>query len=137
MAYADYEYYANEYGGTNISEEDFKKLSNLASAYIDSATMRRARKASGETLESVKMAMCAISEVFLDEENVNAAAYSEEALTASLSSESVGRWSKSYKTHSISGTDIQLMDKRKRDALLLYLNSTGLLQAAGYYVKGY
>lgn len=137
MAYADYEYYTEEYGGINISEEDFKKLSNLASAYIDSATRRRARKATGDVLESVKMAMCAVAEVFLDEENVNAAAYSEEALTASLSSESVGRWSKSYKTHSISSADIQLMDKRKRDALLLYLDGTGLLQAVGYYVKGY
>lgn len=137
MAYADYEYYAEEYGGTNINEEDFKFLSNRASVYIDAMTMRRARKATGDVLESVKMATCAIAEVFLDEENVNAAAYSEEALTASLSSESVGRWSKSYKTHSVSGTDVELMDKRKRDALLLYLNGTGLLRAEGYYVKGY
>lgn len=137
MVYADYDFYANEYGGTNINEEDFKFLANRASVYIDAMTMRRARKASGEVLESVKMAMCALADVFLDEENVNAAAFSEEVLSASLSSESVGRWSKSYKTRSVSSADMEALEKRKRDALLLYLNGTGLLQAVGYYVKGY
>lgn len=137
MAYADYEYYTEEYGGTNISEEDFKFLANRASVYIDAMTMRRARKASGDVLEAVKMAICALADVFLDEENVNAAAFSEEVLSASLSSESVGRWSKSYKTRSVSSADTEALEKRKRDALLLYLNGTGLLQAAGYYVKGY
>lgn len=137
MAYADYDYYATEYGGTAVSLDDFPFLSNKASAYIDAATMRRAKSATGEILDAVKMAMCALTDVFLDEENINAATCSEEALLASLSSETVGRWTKSYKTKAVSTADGQVLDKRKQDALTMYLGWTGLLNSQSYYVRRY
>ncbi len=136
MAYADYEFYRDVYGGKAVGGEDFPFLANKASAYIDAATTRRARNTSGETLDAVKMACCALADVFLDEENVNAASYSEEALLSGLSSEAVGSWSRTYKTRTSSASDAQIFDKRKRDALILYLGWTGLLKGRGYYAKG-
>lgn len=137
MAYADYDYYVTKYGGTAVSLDDFPFLANKASAYIDAATMRRAKSATGEILDAVKMAMCALTDVFLDEENVNAASFSETALMSSLSSETVGRWTKSYKTKAVSTADGQVLDKRKQDALTMYLGWTGLLNAQGYYARRY
>lgn len=136
MAYADYEFYRDVYGGTAIEEQDFLFLSNKASAYIDAVTMRRSKTVSGDALDSVKTACCAIADVFLDEENVNAASYSESSLMQELSSETVGSWSKAYRTRTASATDAQIFDKRKQDALQLYLGWTGLLKGRGYYVKG-
>lgn len=137
VAYADFDFYVTEYGGSAVNVDDFSFLANKASVYIDAMTMRRARSADGEVLEAVKMAVCALADVFLDEENMNAAAFSEEALMDSLSSETVGRWSKSFKTKSVSAADSQELDRRKTDALTMYLGWTGLLSASGHYARHY
>lgn len=127
-AYADYLYYSTVFMGTAIPPDDFPALAVKASAYIDYATMGRARKAREDDMEAVKMAACALAEVMRDAAKLDAVAFDTDQ---QLSSESVGDWSKNYGTRSVSATDIQLADKRKRETVLMYLAGTKLLHARG------
>ena len=40
-----------------------------------------------------------------------------------VSSETVGGWSRSYRAASLASADVEYIEKRKRDALLLYLGN--------------
>lgn len=116
--YADYDFYLNTYFGNSISEEDFPRLSTRASDYIRSATHGLSDTADGWQLEAVKKASCAVADVFLDEEIMNAGAFSGEQ---AVSSETVGSWSRSYGSSSFSSAAVEQIEKRKTDALTLYL----------------
>nr|DAI02413.1 MAG TPA: Head Tail Connector Protein [Caudoviricetes sp.] len=129
MAYATYEFYKNEYGGNAIEEADFNGLSIRATAYINAATRGKAMSATGDDLTAVQMATCELAEIFQDENRLNALTFSS---TGSISSESVGGWSRSYGTKTLSAADLQLLTARKKSALLIYLQGTGFLQATGY-----
>ncbi len=118
--YADYDFYLNTYFGNAILEEDFPRLSERASDYVRAATEGVSDKVDGWQLEAVKKASCAIADVLLDEEIMTASAYSGEQ---AVSSETVGAWSRSYKATAISATEVEFNEKRKRDALLLYLGN--------------
>lgn len=56
-AYTDFAFYKDSYGGTMVSEADFRPLSLRASALIDKITFQRATDT-----DAVKMAMCAAVE---------------------------------------------------------------------------
>lgn len=129
MAYADYTYYTDAYHGSAIGAEPFPRLAETASAYLDAATMGRAKSALGDQAEAVKKAMCALAEIFQDEERMNARAYSADRL---VSSETVGGWSRSYGSQPLNGTETGLLESRKRNTLWMYLANTGLLRARGY-----
>ena len=129
MVYADYTYYVSGYMGTAVSEEDFPALAAKASAYVDYVTMGRARNAAGDAGDAVKNAVCAICEVMQDGDKLNA--ISSDA-TRPVSSETVGGWSRSYGTKSVSSNDLQLIENRKREAVVMYLAPYGLLKARGY-----
>lgn len=129
MAYATYEFYRNEYGGNAIEEADFDGLAIRATAYINAATSGKAMSAVGDDLTAVQMATCELAEIFQDENRLNAMTFSS---TGSISSESVGGWSRSYGTKTLSAADLQLLTARKKSALLIYLQGTGFLQATGY-----
>lgn len=116
--YADYDFYLNIYFGNSISEEDFPRLSTRASDYIRSATKGLSDTVDGWQLEAVKKASCAIADTLLDEEIMTASAFSGEQ---SVSSETVGSWSRSYSSASFSAAGAEHLEKRKTDALLLYL----------------
>lgn len=120
MAYADYDFYLNTYFGNAIPEEDFPRLSERASDYVRAATQGISDKVDSGQQEAVKKASCAIADVLLDEEIMTAAVYSGEQ---TVSSETVGAWSRSYKAPSISAAEVEFNEKRKRDALLLYLEN--------------
>lgn len=130
MAYVDYEYYTNTYHGSAIGADAFPRLSERASRYIDTATLNRAKSASGDRLKAVQNAACALAEIMQDEERMNQAAYSTDRPVAS---ETVGGWSRTFGAKSVSGTDVNLIDSRKQETLLIYLGNTGLLQMRGYY----
>lgn len=125
MAYADYEFYTGTYFGTAISPEDFQRLSDRASRYIDAATMHRAHSASGDAHEAVQMATCAMAEIEQDEAKMNARTYS---IDKAVTSESVGSWSRSFGTQSASGTEIQLLYARKTEVLNICLAPFGLMR---------
>lgn len=116
--YADYDFYLNTYFGNAISEEDFQRLSTRASDYIRSATKGLSDSVEGWQLEAVKKASCAVADTLLDEEIMNAGAFSGEQ---AVSSETVGSWSRSYGSASFSAAAAEQIEKRKTDALLLYL----------------
>lgn len=118
--YADYDFYLNTYYGNAIQEEDFPRLSTRASDYIRSATNGISDTVDDLQLEAVKNATCAIADVLLDEEIMNNSTFSGEQ---SVSSETVGGWSKSYRSASLSSADVEYINKRKTDALLLYLKN--------------
>lgn len=125
MAYADYTFYTTEYGGKLISEADFPGLANRAAVYIDTVTMGGARRASDQDLYMVKMANCALAEIWQDEERLNMATYSTEG---AVTSETVGSWSRSYGSKSASGETVSYLLQRKQDVLRLYLGPLGLLK---------
>lgn len=120
MAYADYEFYTNVYYGDQISEEDFPRLSERASDYIRGVTNGISDKVTGDNLEAVKKAMCAIAEVIQSESTMAASVFSGDQ---TVSSETVGSWSKSYRAVSLSATETEYLTNQKRDALLLYLGN--------------
>lgn len=116
--YADYDFYRNVYFGNSIFEEDFQRLSARASDYVRSATKGLSDKVDGWQLEAVRKASCAIADALLDEEIMTASAFSGEQ---AVSSETVGSWSRSYSSSSFSAASAEHLEKRKTDALLLYL----------------
>ncbi len=118
--YADYDFYLNCYFGNAIAEEDFPRLSERASDYIRAATHGISDKVDGWQLEDVKKASCAIADVLLDESIMTASAFSGEQ---PVSSETVGGWSRSYGSQSISNAQVGYIENRKKEALLLYLGN--------------
>lgn len=131
MAYADYAYYTNEFYGTAIAEADFPGLSVRASQMVDYYTSGRARTATDSDLIAVKNATCALAEVIQDENRLTAATFTSDR-ASQVQSETVGSWSRSYGSAAATGTDLDMIAGRKKDAVLMYLGNTGMLQATGY-----
>lgn len=118
--YADYDFYLNEYLGNAIPPEDFHRLSERASDYVRAATRGVSDAVDGWQMDAVKKASCAVADALLDEEIMTAGAFSGER---AVSSETVGGWSRSYRAASLASADVEYIEKRKRDALLLYLGN--------------
>lgn len=125
MAYANFEFYETEYGGKAITSEDFPAMANRAAAYIDAITRNAAARVTGQDLEMVKMANCALAEVFQDESKLFSASFSTDA---QVSSESVGSWSRSYASAKASSVDVTLLEQRKREAVNVYLAPLGFFR---------
>ncbi len=118
--YADYDFYLNCYFGNAIAEDDFPRLSERASDYIRAATKGISDKVDGWQLEAVKKASCAIADILLDESIMTSSVFSGEQ---PVSSETVGGWSRSYRSPSVSTAEVSYIESRKKDALLLYLGN--------------
>lgn len=135
MAYADYEYYKTTYMGTAIEEADFPRLSLRASTFLDYYTQGRAAK--NADLDALKMACCALAEQYQSIETAQALA--QKSLSASLSSsdsgelqsQTVGSWSKSYRSGGDSAQQALSSVASAKNALTTiaqeYLGATGLL----------
>lgn len=101
MAYADFDFYANEYYGQAVDEIAFHHLAIRASSYLDYYTQGRAAK--NPDLRELKMACCALAEQYqvieqaqaLANKNLSAAMESD---GGEVQSETVGSWSKSYRS---------------------------------------
>lgn len=129
MAYADYTYYSMVYMGTSLTEDTFPALAVKASAYVDYVTMGRAKNASGDAADAVKNAVCALAEIIQDGSKLNAVSTDTER---AVSSETVGDWTRSFGSKNVSATDVQLIESRKREAVVMYLAPYRLLRARGY-----
>lgn len=141
MVYADYSYYTNVYWGDAITEEDWPKMSTRASAFIDYVTTGRAEKHTD--LDAVKNACCALAESYqtietarkLANQSLNSAATSGES--GELQSQTVGSWSKTYRSAGSSAVEAMNSAEKTQEALMetakMYLAGTGLLRARGYY----
>ena len=134
MAYADYEYYITAYLGTAIEEADFSRLALRASSFLDYYTQGRAAQNSG--LDALKMACCAVAEQYQTIETAQALA--QKSLAASLSAEggelqsqTVGSWSKTYRSGGDSAQQALTSTQAAQASLAAiaqqYLGATGLL----------
>ncbi|WP_027399849.1 head-tail connector protein [Anaerovorax odorimutans] len=110
MPYADYTYYKDTYGG-NISEADFNSVSRQASAYLNRITFNKVKNA---VTDEVKDACCSVADVMFKQRE-----------GGEITSESVGSWSRQYKTSGKS------YDQKLYDAAEMYLALTGLLYCGG------
>lgn len=116
MIYADYDFYLNDYAGTEISTADFPRLSRQASAYIDTITYGNAEKATdSKVIAKLSDACCAVAEVMYTQE--------QGGEVASESNHSVSR---TYVTSGKSASN------KMYDAAVIYLSNTGLLYAGCY-----
>ena len=133
MAYADYEYYTTTYLGTAIKEDDFPRLALRASSFLDYYTQGRAAKNSD--LDALKMACCAVAEQYQYIDTAQALA--QKSLTSSLESDgelqsqTVGSWSKTYRSGGDSAQQALSSVQSAQAALgalaQQYLAGTGLL----------
>lgn len=135
MIYADYDYYANEYFGRAIKVEDFPRLALHASQYIDYITRGRAQ----DGMEPVRMCCCALAERYqtieaareLAQKSLSAGA----ADGAEVQSQTVGGWSRAYRSGGDSAQSAAQAEEVSRSALLdtarQYLANTGLLYRGG------
>lgn len=132
MAYADYSYYINEFYGTAIADVDFPGLAVRASAMVDYYTNEKARTATGDDLTAVQNATCALAEIVQDENRLSKATFSTDR-AKQVQSETVGSWSRSYGSAAATGTDLDMISARKKEAVLFYLGGTQMMQATGYW----
>ena len=107
--YADFSFYKDTYKG-KAAEETFSRLSVLARAHIDRMTNNRAKDATGEDLEKVKLAFCSVVDELDTQEKGGV-----------IASESNDGISRSYVTGTKSAT------QRIYSAAAVFLDSTSLL----------
>lgn len=136
MVYADYEFYANTYFGRAIADADFPRLSLRGSQYIDYITQGRAK--ANANLEAVKMCCCELAEQYQSIEAAQELA--QKSLSAGSSglevqSETVGSWSRSYRSSGDSAQAAAQVASGGNAALYAiakrHLAYTGLLSRAG------
>ena len=135
MAYADFEYYSTVYLGTAINEDDFPRLSLRASSFLDYYTQGRAAR--NPDLDALKMACCALAEQYQSIETAQALAQKslsaslESAGSGELQSQTVGSWSKTYRSGGESAQQALSSTQSAQAALASiaqqYLGATGLL----------
>ena len=135
MAYADYNYYTNTYLGTAIQEADFSGLALRASFFLDYYTQGRA--AQNQDLDDLKMACCAVAEQYQiidlsQQVALNALKNSANSgKTGELQSQSVGTWSKTYRSGGESAQQATMAARTAQASLAAvaaqYLVRTGLL----------
>lgn len=136
MAYADFAYYVTQYLGTAIkTEEEFRRLAMRASAYLDYYTQGRA--ADNSCVCGLKMACCAIAEQYQHIDTAQALAQKslsaslESSETGELQSQTVGSWSKTYRSGGDSAqqaiSSAQSAQASLASIAKQYLAGTGLL----------
>ena len=110
MIAVDYDFYTQVYKG-KMTQEDFERLSVKASAYLDYVTFDRINDALPDSVQQkVKLALCEVIDTYLLNEQ-----------GGELQSETVGSWSRSYKTSD------KTTDQQAYNTVYQYLANTGLL----------
>lgn len=109
----DYSFYTDTYGGTQISQDDWKKISQKAEQRLDSFTFGRCSGDwGGETwCNKAKCAVCEMAEIIQADEK-----------RGDKTSENTDGYSVSYDTEKSLGSTLY-------DVVQVYLGDTGLLYA--------
>lgn len=137
MAYADYEFYKNEYFGDTIAESDFPKWADRASRQIDVFTFKRLQSAYPSdkyTDRQIKLCMCDLAQKMMEADKyMKANTLNEEGHSNVIKSVSAGSESITYATEETVYASV-IKDERSRIAfyrvtLTEYLN--GLTDADG------
>lgn len=136
--YTDYQYYTSVYGGSAIAEADFPRLARLACLYLDTVTLGRAARWPDRDL--IETAACALAEQYQIIDTAAAAASAalireKESGGAEAQSESVGKWSVSYRSGGDSAAKALTAAASAKNSLMetaeLYLGASGLMKARG------
>lgn len=115
----EYGYYISEFGGEEIPEEKFKRISKLANTYLERFTHNRI-KDDAEDKEKVRDCICEMCET------IYITLYKNEG--AEKKSESTDGYSVSYVTEQQDGEDKNVMLQKKLYRIAQnYLANTGLL----------
>jgi len=133
VIYADYSYYKDTYMGNAIAEEEYPRMATRAGQYLDYITMGLSKK--NADLEAVKMCACALAENYQSIEAAEKLSLRSlqagTADTAEVQSETVGSWSRSYRSGGDSAQGAAQAAREGRSLLLdtarMYLANTGLL----------
>lgn len=107
--YADYVFYADNFGGSIIPQAAFNHWSVRASLYLDAVTQHRIT----DVTDEIQMACCEIAELYYKAE-LNGGQI--------VASESVGSWSRTF----VAG-GVKSQEQLLYDTALLYLAGTGLM----------
>lgn len=95
MAYADYTFYQTEYGGTELTEEQFNANITKACATVDEFTHGRIQRNTTLIDDDVKKAACALCEMVTadkdNESSVNIASENVDGLSVSYRNDSERR----------------------------------------------
>lgn len=133
MAYADFQFYTEQFYGNAIEEKDFSRLATRASSFLDYYTMGKARK--NEGLHELKMACCAIAEQYQTIDAAQKIAVDSMSSSGNKKSETVGSYSVSYTTGDESAKSALSIADNANAALAqaarMYLTGTGLLYRGG------
>ena len=111
--YADYTFYTGTYNGA-LTEAEFLRYRVRATAEINRITSQRAKKATGEDLEIVKLAECAV---------IDELSFQSLGGSGDVTSESNDGISRSYATGAVSKSSRQRIDA----AAYTWLSDTNLL----------
>ena len=112
MAYADFDYYVNDFKGSSLDNTAFDSLSEKATDYINSVTFSRIT----DVNDKIKRCCCALAEQINLDNN-----YSNGKI---VSSEKNGNYSVSYAISSNVATEHY---RRMFSICLQYLGSSGLM----------
>lgn len=118
--YADYSYYTDTYCGNTLTADEFARASTRASSFLDYFTRNKAKDYEGE---EIKMCCCALAEQFQVIEQATA-----QSVKGEVQSESVGSWSKTYRSGAETATAAR---SALADIARQYLSNTGLLYRGG------
>lgn len=120
MIYADFVYYKTQYIGAMITDPAvYDRCATRAAADIDYYTLGRAAK--NADMDAVKMAACAVAEQY---QTIERSAMQSCGDAPELQSESVGSYSRTYRSASESASDAKAAI---RGIIEKYLAHTGLL----------
>lgn len=115
MAYADYNYYVNDFRGNSIPQDKFDYLAERSSDFMDAITFDRLKNSDySEYKDKVKKCCCALTEVISD--------YEKTRNNSEKASETIGSYSVTYK--SVSDADYKM---NLKNTACQYLIHTGLM----------
>lgn len=144
MAYADFKYYTDTYLGNAIEEIDFTRLALRASSFLDYYTRGKAEK--NPELDALKMACCALAEQYQTIDTAQSLAqkilsYSMESNGPEAASETIGSWSKSYRSGgesaAFAAASVESYKQSLANIAMQYLAGTGLLYRGGCFKHDY
>lgn len=125
-AYADYDYYHTEFGGTAVPQADFPAYAARASRRVDAVTLRRTA-ALDNIPNAVKDAVCAVADVLYKADQDAAV----KAAVGRKAGETVGGYSVTYQSnegyYSQRESDTQRLAAETLLAARMHLAPTGLL----------
>ena len=124
MNYTNYSFYKMKYFGNEVPQEDFEILSVRASEIVQNRIFNR--NITGYEQE-VQNATCSVTEILYKIKNIENKLYSSD--DKEVKSESVGDYSKTYNTASISEQKEKISNLKREieEKIRMYLADTGLL----------